>query len=402
MGAVGARPGRPQHFHLVHAGLLEDDGALGVTALQQGGRAFARQQRRHHRGVDDPPHERIIAVHLHADVTSRRSEGDLLQRDIGFCQFGSRPQRGEQPLRIRQIAGSARPGSRRRRKPPKFQVAQTRLIPLSKQLEDAHALAEVVVGVGGPSLGRADAAAEAEELAPGAAHPPGLNARAHRFEPLLAFAAGAERQQRFDGDQLTQNRVSGRNALHRRDVVGHAEGGALLSATQRQPRFEHAQPPVIPARGLRAVLAVGLLGPLNGPPRIVQLAANQMNLGERVENGARGLPHEPHRASHVEGAVQGFLRPAEISDPDANLPQRGQRDPEPVRRSGFLLELDAALGQRQRILVPVLHRSDVGLVAADGGQHVPGLGRRGEALGMPHRHQRLLEPSLLREGDARK
>ena len=75
--AVGVAAGGRQHLELVHAGLHEDHRALRVAAFEQRGRAFARQQRRHHRGIDNPPHQRVVAVDLHADVAAGRRGRDF-------------------------------------------------------------------------------------------------------------------------------------------------------------------------------------------------------------------------------------------------------------------------------------------------------------------------------------
>ena len=90
-----------------------------------------------------------------------------------------------------------------------------------------------------------------------------------------------------------------------------------------------------------------------------------------------------------------------LPTPDVNLPERRQRDPQAVRRPRFLLELDAPLGQRQRFLVPMLHRGDVRLVAEDRRQHVACLRGHGQPLGMAHRDERLFEPPFLRQRHAR-
>ena len=72
-----------------------------------------------------------------------------------------------------------------------------------------------------------------------------------------------------------------------------------------------------------------------------------------------------------------------------------------MRRARLLLQSDAALGERQRLLVPVLHQGHVGLVAAHRRQDVARLDHDGEPLGLAQRGHRLVEPSFLRERDAR-
>ncbi len=67
----------------------------------------------------------------------------------------------------------------------------------------------------------------------------------------------------------------------------------------------------------------------------------------------------------------------------------------------MLLQFDAALGERQRLLVPMLHQRDVGLVATDRGQHVSGFDKHRQALGLRERRHRLVEAAFLREGHPR-
>ena len=43
-----------------------------------------------------------------------------------------------------------------------------------------------------------------------------------------------------------------------------------------------------------------------------------------------------------------------------------------MRRPALLLQLDAPFGQRQRLVVTMLHQRDVGLIAANGGEDVAG------------------------------
>ncbi len=90
-----------------------------------------------------------------------------------------------------------------------------------------------------------------------------------------------------------------------------------------------------------------------------------------------------------------------LADADANLPERGEGDGQPVRRASAFVQRDAALGQRERLLVLVTHHRDVGLVAADERQHVFGLDLLGEVLALAERRHRFIGPAGLRERDAR-
>jgi hypothetical protein len=71
-----------------------------------------------------------------------------------------------------------------------------------------------------------------------------------------------------------------------------------------------------------------------------------------------------------------------------------------TRTVGFV-QRHAALGQRERLFVPVLQHHHVRLVAADGSEHVLGLHGGGKPLGVTKGDHRLVVPTELREGDAR-
>ncbi len=130
------------------------------------------------------------------------------------------------------------------------------------------------------------------------------------------------------------------------------------------------------------------------------MALDQVNLRQRVVHGAGRLV-ELNRAAHRQGAVERFLRPAEVAEPHADLPERRERHGEAVIRSVRFVDRHAAFRQHQRLLVAVLERQDVRLVAAGGRQHVIGLHAGGEALGVAERAHRLLVASELRQRDAR-
>ena len=125
-----------------------------------------------------------------------------------------------------------------------------------------------------------------------------------------------------------------------------------------------------------------------------------MDLRERVEDRAGRLV-ELDRAADVERAVERLLRAHEIAEPDANLPERRQRDGEAMPRAMGLVQRDAAFRQRERLLVPVLQHHHVGLVAADRRDHIVGMHHRGEPLGMAQRGHALVVEAQLRERNAR-
>ena len=77
-------------------------------------------------------------------------------------------------------------------------------------------------------------------------------------------------------------------------------------------------------------------------------------------------------------------------------PSEASAIPSPCGVPACLLQLDAALGKRQRLFVAVLHERHVGLVSADGRQHVAGFDDHRQALGLSQRRQRLVQATLLR------
>ncbi len=129
------------------------------------------------------------------------------------------------------------------------------------------------------------------------------------------------------------------------------------------------------------------------------LAANEVDLRQRVEDRPGGLAHELQGTADVERTIEHLFRPREIADPHANLAEGGQRDAQAVGGARLLLQLDAALGERERLLVPVQHHRDIGLVAADGRQDVARFDRHGQPLGVPQRRHGLVQPPFLRERD---
>ena len=120
-----------------------------------------------------------------------------------------------------------------------------------------------------------------------------------------------------------------------------------------------------------------------------------------MSNTAPVVSDEMERAADVERAVQRLLGALQVAEADADLAERGERDGEPVRRARVLVQRDAALGERERLLVAVLHQRDVRLVAAHRRQHVVGLDDDRQPLGLAQRGHRLVEPPVLRERDAR-
>ena len=104
-----------------------------------------------------------------------------------------------------------------------------------------------------------------------------------------------------------------------------------------------------------------------------------MNLRQRIEHRAGRLAHELERTANVERAVQRLFGRVRFPSRTQIWPSDASATPNPCGVAGMLLQLDAALRQRERLLVAVLHQCDVGLVAAHGGQHVAGVARAAPA-----------------------
>ena len=153
------------------------------------------------------------------------------------------------------------------------------------------------------------------------------------------------------------------------DIVGERHRLVERAFPQRQPCAEDADRPFVPVAGLAAVRAVGLDGPGQELARHLVAAAHQVDLRERVEHRARRLV-ELDRAAHVERAVQGVFGAGEVAEAHANLSERPERDGQAVAGPVRLVERDAALGERERLLVAMLEHHHAGLIAADRGQHV--------------------------------
>ena len=111
-----------------------------------------------------------------------------------------------------------------------------------------------------------------------------------------------------------------------------------------------------------------------------------MNLRQRVEHGAGRLV-ELNRAAHFERAREDLLGALEVAELHEDLSERGERDGEAVARAERLVQRDAALGQRQRLIVTMAHQRDVRLVVHDAGEHVVGLDRHRQPLALAQRRR---------------
>ena len=148
-------------------------------------------------------------------------------------------------------------------------------------------------------------------------------------QPPLRLLDQVRREQRLDGDQLGLEHVARRRVERLGDVGRQRQRRSRLPAPQREPRLEHLQRPLIPARRLRSVLAVGFARLLQAAARGLVLAADQVDLRQRVEHRAGRLAHELQRAAHVERAVERLLGALEA----ARAGRRSARAT-PARRRG--------------------------------------------------------------------
>ena len=87
-----------------------------------------------------PPDERVVAVHLDADVSAGRGRGQLGERRPGLGEVRRGAERLEDRARHRQIARRTRARPGERRQPAEFEMAQPGLMALAEQLEHADAL----------------------------------------------------------------------------------------------------------------------------------------------------------------------------------------------------------------------------------------------------------------------
>ena len=205
--------------------------------------------------------------------------------------------------------------------------------------------------------------------------------------------------QRFGGDQRRLQRVDGRRA-GLQDLVGERHRFFERPAPEREPRAEHADRPLVPAARLPPVGAVRVAGARQKLAGRFVAAAYEVNLRQRVEHGAGRLV-KLNRAADLERPVERLFGARQIAEAHANLPERAERDRESVARAVLLVQRHAALGERERLLVPVLQHHDARLIAADGGEHVVGMHDRRKPLGLTERGHRFVVASELGERDAR-
>ncbi len=118
-------------------------------------------------------------------------------------------------------------------------------------------------------------------------------------------------------------------------------------------------------------------------------AAHQVNLRKGVEDRAGRLV-ELDRAPHLEASRQDVFGALEVAELDEDLAERGERHRKAMARGQRLVQRDASLGKRERLLVLMPHQRDVRLVVHDAREHVVTLDGHGEAFTLRQRRGRFL------------
>ena len=92
-----------QQVHRTRSGPDKQHRRLTVAGLEQRGGAIASEQRRDDCRVDDPPDERIVAVHLYAEIAPGCDRRHVIERGVRVRQIGRRPQRLEDGRGVAQV-----------------------------------------------------------------------------------------------------------------------------------------------------------------------------------------------------------------------------------------------------------------------------------------------------------
>ena len=325
--------------------------------------------------------------------------GSSARVERASARLGVAPSDSKIVRSVSQVSRCLRPGSGGRRQPAELEVAEPGLIALAQQVEHADALAEVVIRLGLPVRGRVKPAAQPQEFSPCSAETAGTHIRRNHIQPLLSLVLAAGRHERLDGNQFRLQRIDSRRILGEGNLGRHGNRTLGVPAPQCEPCIQRTQRPLIPAAGQRFTVCLARL--FKAAACRVVLPANQVYLGEGIEDGAGRLTHELKRTAHVQRAVQCFLRAIQIPEPDANLTEGRQRDAKTMRCARFLLQFNAAFRQGERRLVPVLHERNVRLIAAHGREDVAGFNLDGQPLRLAQRGHGLVQPSFLGQRHAR-
>ena len=325
-------------LHVAAGELDEHSRAVAVGGFEQRRRGLASEQIGQRRGVHDPPHDRIVGVGRRDDVLAgARAWPSSVARGACVGEIALGAELLEDGVRLVEMALGDRARAGLGDEAAEREMAERGLVALAEQIQQRRALREVVVRVGGaPAFARAARRAAAGTRPRWPARLRGSSASAARASRCLGFGEPARRGERFGGDERGLQRIERRRA-GRENLVGSRDGLVERAAPEREPRAEHADRPFVPAARLPAVRAVRLAGAAEKLARDVVLAANQVNLRERVEDGAGGLV-KLNRAADLERAVQRLLGAGQIAEPHADLSERGERHREAVAGSVRLVK----------------------------------------------------------------
>ena len=239
-------------------------------------------------------------------------------------------------------------------------------------------------------------APDTKKLAPRAWSGARIEPALAQFEPVLRLGNAIRRHQRLARGQLRLERFGRRDARCLHQLLGMVDGFVVSATANRQFHAEHFQRPLVPAHRLRAIRAVGFAGLAEVLAGTLVGAAHQVDLRQRVEDRA-GRLLELHRAADFQRAGQDLFRALQVPELYQDLAERGEGDGETVVRAQRLVQRDAALGERQRLIGMVAHELHVGLIVDDACEHIVGLDGNGQPLALSERACRLVASTRLRE-----
>ena len=246
----------------------------------------------------------------------------------------------------------------------------------------------------------ANETADAEELAPVGRRRLRIEPRLARLEAMLGIVDAARRDHRFAGGEVGLDGVGRRHAGRLRQRVGHRHGLVVRASSDGELHAKNFERPLEPAHGLRAERTVRVAGLTQILTGTLVRAAHQVNLRQRVEDRAGRLV-ELNRAAHFERAREDLLGAFEIAKLHVDLSERGQRDGQAVPRPERLVQRDAALGERQRLIVAMAHQRHVRLVVNDAREDVVGGDGHRQTLGLSQSGRGFVHTSRLRQQDRR-
>jgi hypothetical protein len=241
-----------------------------------------------------------------------------------------------------------------------------------------------------------DRAPDAEVLAPGGRCAPGIETALAGGQPLLRLADAIGGDERFARRQLGERRLGRRDPRGPNQLLGHRQRFVVRAPPDRHLDAEDLGSPFVPPHDLGAIRPEGLARLAKVVGGALVGAAHQVDLRKRVEDGAGGLA-KLNGTAQVERAREDLLGPLEIAELHEDLAKRRQRDRQSVPRTERLVNGDAALGKRERLIVMMAEERDVRLIVDDAGEHIVGLNGHREPLALSKGGRRFVAPARLRE-----